>query len=466
MGGKDRGITRHGGRMHILEMADGRLLEGQEAVVGAAGEAIGKANRVVIHAHGGLVSASRAKVAAAELARAYAAAGAISLFPVWHSDFATSLKSALDGIDQDRAFQRLVRRLCQLALGLLGPPGRGGELPFGERGLSEDEPSFVQRLDDHDADLAPASFHQLTDDELDWVTEQLSADTDLVEIESKIAGGEPAAMDRGPQEQIACEHEGRAVVATLVLARKGATILAKVVSRFLNGRHHGVYDTVVQEVLRELYFDSVGQILWNAIKASTSSAFARDPAHGGHALLMMLKSNWHEALEVTLVGHSAGSIFHTHLLESACKLLPADCRFGLVLEAPAVSFRLLHDRLQVFERLTGLRIFNLNNAVESTYWEVPVLSRGSLLYLVAGLLEEEVDEPLLGMQRYFTNDVYQSLEPVREVRARLPEGPVWSPSDQRDGFRTMAEKHGAFQLDPATLSSVQYIIEHGFRSQD
>ena len=103
----------------------------------------------------------------------------------------------------------------------------------------------------------------------------------------------------------------------------------------------------------------------------------------------------------------------------------------------------------------------------------------SLLYLVSGILEsrqnsageweDEPDMPLVGMQRYLTNsDTYSEagFPGVNAVRSWLtadPKRTVWSrTASNPEGFNCQSIDHGAFDTDPATLSSLQEIVVRGF----
>ena len=87
--------------------------------------------------------------------------------------------------------------------------------------------------------------------------------------------------------------------------------------------------------------------------------------------------------------------------------------------------------------------------------------RGSLLYIVAGLLEEdEVDMPLLGMQRYHSK---ADTPVIREVLAWMPEAPIWAVTETEEpGKNSRAIFHGGFDREPRTLASVQHLFRSGF----
>ena len=49
------------------------------------------------------------------------------------------------------------------------------------------------------------------------------------------------------------------------------------VRRLWNKRDHGLYTTIVEEVLRAAYFNRVGEVVWRMMKKDTSDAFQADP---------------------------------------------------------------------------------------------------------------------------------------------------------------------------------------------
>jgi hypothetical protein len=170
---------------------------------------------------------------------------------------------------------------------------------------------------------------------------------------------------------------------------------------------------------------------------------------------------------VTLVGHSTGAIYIGRFLEAADRVLPEDCKFDVVFLAAACSFPFLHERLDLFRRrVANIRSFGLSDEAERAYWEFPPVMKGSLLYFVSGVLEEdEPDMPLVGMQRYFSAEGPYDRPDVREVAAYLgPDARVWAGvDDPRPGRRCTGPKHGSFDdQDEAMRESLAHILQHGF----
>ena len=159
-----------------------------------------------------------------------------------------------------------------------------------------------------------------------------------------------------------------------------------------------------------------------------------------------------------------GGNIHGHFLEHADRVLPPEMKFDLVLLAPACSFAFFAERLaSIRRRVANVRIFGLSDERERSYWEVPLVFRGSLLYIVAGLFEEEVDLALLGMRRYHNLEVFVGREGVSAVLDFLAGKPaVWAVADDGPGLTSGARKHGSFSSDPRTLESIRHLIANGF----
>jgi hypothetical protein len=223
------------------------------------------------------------------------------------------------------------------------------------------------------------------------------------------------------------------------------------------------------------------------MKRQAEKAFAdpgQRPARGGWRLVEVLGALLQSGpREISIVGHSAGAIYASHLMNYVHKVrgqqVPADFVFKhVVFLAPACDVR-------SFDALLGLRplpwehfrLFALKDELESGYWEVPYLYPRSLLYLVSGAFEKEPDKetgafdlPLLGMERYYSQVEAYKEEEVRRLRQFLvAEGEhrtVWSIHAGGLGLQIDSRKHGEFFRDahgePAqAMKSVVHLLQHG-----
>lgn len=263
------------------------------------------------------------------------------------------------------------------------------------------------------------------------------------------------------------------------VAKVGAAIGWRTIDRFRNQRDHGFLTTLIEETLRQLYADAIGRsFFWNQMKKDTVDAMGDDPSrHGGTALLKQLielHDRTGHVPRITLVGHSAGAIFVANFLLAAHRELPADVKFDVILLAPAVDTELFHQAMQT-KRVAAIRMFAMSDELEcrdallaSTSSVLRWVYPKSLLYFVSGLLESEVDRPLLGMQRFYDTQVFPDskfpeLGQARSMLVPYPDRLVWSIDQGEPGRRSASTRHGDFDReDSETLGSVLHIIQHGF----
>ncbi|MBL7198897.1 MAG: hypothetical protein ISS56_01975 [Anaerolineae bacterium] len=454
-------------------------------------------DNLVIHFHGGLVSREAAHPIAERVFDTYRAGEAYPVFVIWNSGLLQTLRNNLSEIGKEEAFKRLVRRVAQFALGKLvetvGDRGQPLELTS-MKNMPRNLDSLEAFLDERESTLAPAEDLALSKEQEDQIDNEFKKDLvlrreatlianglrkpDEVDEDLKTRGGSPvrgstqtlmsASILKEIAEQTPDPSE-RSSQMVLALVTYGLKILKAVLQRYSTGRDHGLYTTIVEEVLRTLYLDNAGALVWKLIKNDTLHAFGGDlTKHGGTALAQGLAGSWHDGQRITLVGHSTGAIYIGEFLEEADKVLPAEARFDVVYLAAACSFKYLQERLELFERrVSNIRVFGLSDEIERSYWEVPVIYRGSLLYLVSGLFEEEeIDMPLVGMERYFgAEGPYDRPDIVDVLDYIKPEMRVWSGKAEGlgPGKRCTAATHGAFDdEDQPTRDSVAHLLREGF----
>jgi pimeloyl-ACP methyl ester carboxylesterase len=481
---------------------------------------LSKAERIVVHIHGGLVSKQRGLDGAARLTKSYAPA-ASPVFLVWESGVSEAIRNNLSDIFNEKIFGEIVSRVLKWAVGKItaeedqsvsraadGEPSAAEHLPDDiehrieiQRGLSgESEP--------YDG-LEPATVTSpLSDDDRDAFQAELTADAELTrEVEAII---ESMDADAGDLERSHSPSHRRTTrmsadvlddlfvgpgtgersveAAVLALVWRLGRILARVVSRFSANRDHGVYTTVVEEVLNELYLDAVGKLIWKLMKDDTAQSFkpSAEPRAGTELLLrlggLVRKDG---SPKVTLVGHSTGAVYINNLLAAAREArsdrshpLPEGFRFSeVIFLAPACTFsdfaNVLEESSDLFE---AFRMFTMSDEYERRDQLLPPLYTRSLLYLISGVLESSEsgsrapDTPIVGMARYYrtdgTNDPYLAERGVRVVRefASRDGNVVWSKSavDAGAGRRADATKHGDFDDPGQAMDSVLHILRDGW----
>jgi GH24 family phage-related lysozyme (muramidase) len=207
----------------------------------------------------------------------------------------------------------------------------------------------------------------------------------------------------------------------------------------------------------------LGKAVWTQMKQN--AAAASEPA-GGAALAarsLARLAGEIEGLEIHLIGHSAGAIFHGHLL----RRLAAE---GLAVKsaelwAPACSLRFAVERYgRAFAEGTlapkALHIALLADVIERADSVGPYGK--SLLYLVSRAFEPLRRMPLLGLADAWTGDVPVAARPFNSAaradieawralwRGRLE---LVSEPEVGDGRKTIPAVHGSFDNNAALVSA-------------
>lgn len=511
---------------HVIHLVDGRLSpespkasttrETVRHIVQSALQSKAQAG-IVLHFHGGLVSQSSARETAEQrLYPLYAErSSAYPVFFIWESGFFESPLNNLQEIFKEGLFREFMKKVAEWALKKLPATG----ILKGNAGTTVDEAELREQFDEWFNGQRKSLPDQLKALEpsakpgKDVKTRGADLDEEnlVIEVEDSIAGdldfqdalqqtynglypaGKARPATRSTGTEVSTESliskeaadrlfevqlnttKGFGPISWLKVAKVVAGIVIRVIRRFRSGRDHGRYATLVEEVLRELYIDKIGRIgWWDRMKKDTADAFADGQAYGGSALLSELKQQL-EGVEkpprITLVGHSTGAIYICNLLKAAARDLP-NLRFDVIFEAPAVTHALLAETAAEHgSRIRNLRQFAMSDEREAQDQLVPLLYPSSLLYFVSGMLEHEPDEPLAGMQRYFSKAAvydpasFPNVAACREFYARYPDSLVWSPSaaGAEAGRRSEGSRHGDFDdTDETTLDSVQHILQNGF----
>ncbi len=473
-------------KKHYIDLVDGKFCKTSLQDLKALFQSLSTsaaADHLVLHFHGGLVSRTAAhKNAQQHLLDTYRNGNTYPVFVIWNSDVITAISKNLGQIAKDPIFHRLLKRLLQLLVSKLAakPGARGAAI----------EPVSLRRMPVTNEKLAqwtaaqPAAQgrtrRKLTKDDLKWIEKELQSDPILIGEEQKIVGRLPAgargrAAPKGPkskclsnaivqeiQDTHAVEPGARGVVtAALVIAKHGLEVAIEVMKRMGAGRDHGLYNTIVEEIARKLFVDSVGAVIWSTMKQDTADAFATSQ-RGGAALVRQIKAWWKPERRVTLIGHSTGALYIGEFLAEWDRQMPTAAKADVVFLAPACTFEYLNKRLATFRRRAAhVRLFGLGDDIESGYWEVPGYY-GSLLYIVSGLFEpDEVDIPIVGMQRFHSGKAPFNTSTIAAVRNNLIDSTVWSKTrNAQPGHGCAAEEHGGFE-DDLTKGSLEYLLKHG-----
>ena len=503
---------------HIIHLANGQLspksTTNREDVARMIELAINQqpAAGLAIHFHGGLVSEKSARQIAQRLTPVYAEAGAYPLFLVWESGLFEAIGNNLQDISKEKIFHEFVKKAAEWVLkklpGGIGFKGTAGgsvnEIELRQqfdawfRGERATPPDALEVQTGSSAAGMKTTLKGVSLDQSSLEAEiQLSIESDFDFQDAVQAvfnglhtGGVPQPMTKGavgssasssslisPQaaEQLfdrsPATTKGFALGSWYRAAKMLASIVVAVTRRYRKGRAHGLYVTVVEEVLRYMYLDKVGTLIWNQMKKDTADAFLPGENHGGTALLAELKKlqqSGQQLPRITLIGHSTGAVYICNFLEAAAQMLPG-ARFDVVFLAAAVTYEKFATTLANHApSIANFRSFGMSDEWETEDQLVPILYLRSLLYFISGVLEATVDEPLVGMERYlreqeiFTAAEFPAIARSRSFYRDFPESLVWAPDSSGDGNKTAAAKHGDFDNDAATLASLQWLLKHGF----
>jgi hypothetical protein len=222
----------------------------------------------------------------------------------------------------------------------------------------------------------------------------------------------------------------------------------------------------------ELTASLPGGKLWREMKENARLASHHPDSLGGMQLLAKyakaamkkLSPQQRQRWELHVVGHSAGSIF-------AASALPHFLDSGVALKtlqflAPAVTVQEFKDlMLPSIEagRCPHPSLFILSDVGER---DDDVWAYGkSLLYLVGNAFEQRRETPLLGMERYVSDEGEEKGRFVdTTMRALFKKKVGGFPSlvvagkSLGDGSKCRSESHGGFDNDPDTMNSVLWRI--------
>jgi hypothetical protein len=223
---------------------------------------------------------------------------------------------------------------------------------------------------------------------------------------------------------------------------------------WITGRR-GWLDEAQDRVLELAARFGQGQAIWEQMKDAAKAS--SDPGGGAKYAAEVLGSYCTDhpgTVTLHAVGHSAGSIFHSHFIPAA--LASGVPEFETVsLLAPAVRVDLFKSTLmpEVGRRIKSLAMFTMNRKLELDDTCLGVYGK-SLLYLIRASLEPEQFAPILGLEECVLADAGLSMlfgesgsdSPAEVVWSTAVTGPLTSQS--------ASTSHGGFDNDAPTMDSV------------
>lgn len=433
---------------------------------------------VTLFFHGGLVSEKSGLGAARNIAPHIVNADSTPVCFVWETGLVETLTSNISKLGETSLFQSILKFLLKKVtqkIGLDLPSGRGDG-----QGLSDAE--IEQELE------KPEPFtgydHWVTADSsrgeigLEALTALLQTGQLEEDISSEIQNEieQDYALYRQLSESAIAVYDDteegeRGFLGAPVIIFHIAKVAYKIILRFIRKTDHGLYPTIIEEILRKFYIAEVGAWVWKAMKDKSEAMWNSNEGRTGHQqyagryFLDRLADyvSRYPQTKVNLIGHSAGSI-------AICNLFGHSLlKFNhILLLAPACRTELFTERvLSAPERFADLRIFTMSNENECRDTLVPFFYTRSLLYLISGILEdkgESSDAPILGLERHIAfrspynsgdfKDVHEYL--YEQGKDRLCYAVTLESA--LDGLRTHSRRHGDFDNDERTLSSITYIL--------
>ncbi|MHA7277002.1 caspase family protein [Arthrobacter sp. Hz1] len=197
-----------------------------------------------------------------------------------------------------------------------------------------------------------------------------------------------------------------------------------------------------------------GEKIWGEMKQ-----FAEDASAPGGGALYVAKAlakymSAHPQTTVHAVGHSAGSIFHSHFVPAALKAgVPEFTTVSLL--APAVRTDTFKAMLapETGKGIKSLAMFTMTQDTELTD-TCPGGYGKSLLYLVRASFEKEEFTPILGLQECVNADP-ELRKFFNTDGAKAKAEVVWSVTEGGpETRRSTATSHGGFDDNSSTMESV------------
>jgi hypothetical protein len=198
-----------------------------------------------------------------------------------------------------------------------------------------------------------------------------------------------------------------------------------------------------------------GTVVWDQMKQNAYAATENE--QGGLALLgaafeQLVSPDIKRRMRLHLIGHSAGSEFHAHLLPRLIELgLEVD---GIYFMAPACTVKVFKEKiLPQYEagRVQAFTQFHLYDEVEKDDNCHPLPYNKSLLYLVSNSFERKRETPILGLQDFAKGF---SEKPKRAKVWDFIHAPTSLDSSIPITNRSLSTTHGGFDNDKKTRDAI------------
>jgi hypothetical protein len=436
--GKNHAETRRFFSEHCLFIKKGRLEKSSSspAELLAAYSRVAPGTPLVIHFHGGLVSAASAKQEALDLSANCYTGRSFPIFFIWNADFWTQLSNLLEAKYRNAAFVQGHLSTAQFLTKLYhnyqsGAPENSVSVLHVYRRYMNSDPQFQRALREQVATQAKQSARQAANSARKW-----TRTSTWLQLKDDLQNRVTTYFT--PYIEGAARYHDRASVSW------GGDLLEYIASN-LGGRD-----------------------IWQEMKQETATSFAPgNPSGAGRQFLLALRA--HPPARIILVGHSTGCIYILNFLRAARTLLPGR-RFDVIFLAPANTYSDMADYLTSGpNQIQNFRMFAMRDDVERRdhmMWQInPQLSGlypASVLYFVSRAVERKHNAPLLGLQRDYSPSAvgieWDENALVRRSLLDYPRRVVWAPCEGPDGQCSACTDHGDFCSDPKTLKSLRMLI--------
>ncbi|MCP4220291.1 MAG: hypothetical protein GY765_37010 [bacterium] len=440
-----------------------------------------KPGKIAIYFHGGLVSEANGLEAAKNMNGTFEKAGCVPLTFAWETGLWETLTDNLAEIHETALFKKLLKVALKILLKHLGlDVGVKGVGTVGddeiEKELAKENPFADYKLKKGARGVASKKKinEKLLMAELEVeFEEEFAGDRDMKDILENEAP-KTRLLDNGKLAE--SDGTGKKGLFIIGIIKNAAAIGFKVIKRFIEKRDHGIYPTVMEEILRELYIADLGAWFWDKMKTKSQEMFGDNRNRSGNELyaggyfLGKLDAYMAENKGTTLdlVGHSAGTIAICNLLDAAAERFSNIAVRNIIFLAPACRCDLFYKQVVSHpKRFQHFRMFTMKDFHESKNKLFGIIYTRSLLYFISGVLEEEgkkADVPLLGLQRHIEGKEPYDYSPLMEIHQFL-ETPdthrqvyAVTPAEQAAGFNSTADKHEDFDNNTETLESIIHIL--------
>lgn len=452
-------------------------------------------SKILLYFHGGLVPAHSGLQTANRIVR-YVKSGS-DVHPicfVWETGLTKTIYHNLDTIATSKFFKKILIKILKVTGGNLGIEhleSTGGAKGLGgfsdkeiEEELLKDSPFEDYQISEGDksANVLAAEAQEESDLVMSLLSDQLEAELEeeilsdftLIELANSEKPGEEQEL-LNPDVFDSDEEGAKGIISTAKLIASALKITVAIIKRHLKKRNHDFYPTVIEEALREFYVADIGNWVWGNMKKKAAGMWSESEFQGdyknwpvGSYFLTKLndfQKNNQNKVSIDLVGHSAGSIVICELLRKVSEQnISIDFRH-LIFMAPAVRCDLFDETvIKNKDKFLTFRCFTMEDEIEKKDRMLKFIYPRSLLYLISGILEDESDAIILGLQRHIVGNVpYRGDLFDRVIDFLKTEGNlVFAITDDQaeDGLKTGSMSHGGFDDDgEITLESIVHIIK-------